>query len=684
MTEDLLAEIRKNKDELLNRVKNTERFRRAVSLLPVERTDTLRLSFAQERLWFLYHLFPEIPFYNIPLIMRLAGVMDITALQKSLQALIDRHESLRTCFPTIDDQPVQVIRDDCLVLLLEHNLKDLPEAERETAAAKVIEEEILRPFDLTHGPVIRAALIRIADQDHILVITLHHIVTDAWSRSIIHRDLAALYNAHVLQQTPTLPALPIQYVDFAHWQRQWLTGEVLEDQLRYWRTRLAEVSTLRLPMDRPRPPVQTHSGASYTFQLSKSLTQGLQALSRQSKVTPATTLLAAFQALLGRYTGQTDIAVGTPIANRTRPELENLVGFFVNSLVMRTDLSGDPTFRDLLDRVHSVALEAYEHQDLPFEQLVAELQPERDFSRNPLFQVVFAFQNVPREEAALHGLTIRPMAKNITTTRVDLECFVGEWNEELHVALVFNTDLFDRETIERFGTHFLKVLTEVARDPDQRISDVQVLTDAERQQMLIDWNDTSSKYPRDRCVHQLFEQQVEQSPDAVAVIYGDQKLTYRQLNVRANQLARYLNKLGVGPEVLVGICLERSLEIVIAVLGILKAGGAYVPLDLAYPKERLAFMLSDTQIPVLLTQQKLLSGLPETAARVVCLDSHWEAIGKESHENPISDAVAENLAYVMYTSGSTGRPKGVCVTHRNVVRLVKATNYASIGAEEVF
>ena len=267
------------------------------------------------------------------------------------------------------------------------------------------------------------------------MITLHHIVTDGWSRGIIQRDLASLYNAQVLQQTPTLPALPIQYVDFAHWQRQWLTGEVLEDQLRYWRTHLAEVSTLDLPMDRPRPPVQTHSGASYTFQLSKSLTQDLQALSRQSEVTLATTLLAAFQALLGRYTGQTDIVVGTPIANRTRPELENLVGFFVNSLVIRTDLSGDPTFRELLGRVHSVALGAYEHQDLPFEQLVAELQPERDFSRNPLFQVVFAFQNVPREAAAFHGLTIQPMAKNITTTRMDLECFVWEVNEELQVAL---------------------------------------------------------------------------------------------------------------------------------------------------------------------------------------------------------------------------------------------------------
>ena len=411
ITDDLLAEIKRNKEELLTRIQGSTRFSRAVSLSPIERSDSLQLSFAQQRLWFLYHLFPEIPVYNVRLLLRLAGAMDTSALQKSFQALVDRHEPLRTCFPTVDDEPVQVIRDGCPAPLLEHNLEDLPEAERATAADKLIEEEILRPFDLTHGPVIRAALLRIADQDHILLITVHHIVTDGWSLGVIQRDLAALYNAQVLRQTPTLPALPIQYVDFAHWQRQWLTGEVLADQLRYWRTHLADLSTLALPTDRPRPPVQTHSGASHTFQLSQSLTQDLHALSRQAEVTVATTLLAAFQVLLGRYSGQTDIAVGSPIANRTRLELENLVGFFVNTLVMRTDLSGNPTFREVLARVNEVALGAYEHQDLPFEQLVGELEPERDFSRNPLFQIVFAFQNIPRETAAFQGLSIRPMGR---------------------------------------------------------------------------------------------------------------------------------------------------------------------------------------------------------------------------------------------------------------------------------
>ncbi len=365
MTDDLLAEIKAHKSELLQHLKNADRSHRAVSLCPVDRTDTLPLSFAQERLWFLYQLFPESLAYNFSFKIRLAGILDIPALQKSLRALIDRHESLRTCFPTIDGKPVQLILDDCPVPLVEHDLTDLPEVERETAADKLIEEEFLRLFDLTHGPVVRTALLGMADQDHILVITIHHIASDAWSNSIFQRDLAAFYNAEVLQQAPTLPALPVQYADFAHWQRQWLTEEVLEDQLRYWRTHLTELPTLHLPLDHPRPAVQTHSGSSHTFQVSKSLTQDLHALSRQAEVTLATTLLAAFQVLLGRYSGQTDIVVGMPIANRPRSELEDLVGFFVNSLVMRTNLSGDPTFREVLTRVREVALGAYEHQDLP-------------------------------------------------------------------------------------------------------------------------------------------------------------------------------------------------------------------------------------------------------------------------------------------------------------------------------
>lgn len=684
ITADLLAEIRKNKVELLNLVQNTERFRQAVSLVPVERTGNLRPSFAQERLWFLYHLFPESPAYNVSIKMRLAGIMDIPALQKSLQALVDRHESFRTCFPTIDGQPVQVIRDYCAISLVEHNLRDLPKADRETAADKLTQEEILRPFDLTHGPVIRATLLRIADQDHILLITLHHIVTDGWSGGIILRDLAAFYNAFMLQKPLALPRLPIHYADFAHWQRQWLTGEVLEGQLAYWRKQLAGLPILDMPTDRPRPPIPTHSGACYKFQLSKSLTQGLQSLSRQSEVTLATTLLAAFQVLLARYTGQTDIAVGSPIANRTRSELENLVGFFVNSLVMRTDLSGDPTFREVQARVHVVALGAYEHQDLPFEQLVAELQPERDFSRNPLFQVLFAFQNVPREAAAFHELTIRPMGKEITTTRMDLECFVEEGNEELHVTLVYNADLFDGETIRRFGTHFHKVLTEVVHDPAQQLSQIALLEKSERQQLLVEWNATQTTYPREATIAERFEAQMAATPDAVALVFGEDTLTYDELNTRAHQLAHYLRQqYGVGPEVRVGLCMERSLEMVVGLLGILKAGGSYVPLDPNAPLERLAFMFKDADIAVVLTQGILKAHLPaEWTGQVLALDTEWATITQMPATNVTSGVTAENLAYIMYTSGSTGVPKGTSICQRNVVRLVTKTNYLDFGPAE--
>ncbi|MBD3856574.1 MAG: amino acid adenylation domain-containing protein, partial [Acidobacteria bacterium] len=686
MTDDLLAEIRTHKAELLQHLKNADRFRRAVSLCPVERTDTLPLSFAQERLWFVYHLFPESPAYNFSLKMRLAGILDISALQKSLQALIDRHESLRTCLPTIEDRPVQVILDDCPISLSEHDLEDLPEAERETAAYKLIEEEFLRPFDLTHGPVIRAALLRMADQDHILVITLHHIATDAWSNSIFQRDLAALYNAQVLQQNPSLPALPIQYVDFAHWQRQWMTEEVLEDQLRYWRTHLAELPALDLPLDHPRPPVQTHSGASYGFRLSKSLCQGIKSLSRQAEVTLATTLLAAFQVLLGRYSGQTDIVVGMPIANRTRSELENLVGFFVNSLVMRTDLSGDPSFREVLTRVHDVALGAYEHQDLPFEQLVEELQTERDLSKNPLFQTIFAFQNVPREPAEFHGLTSHPMGKDSTTSHMDLECFVEEVDGELCGTLVFNTDLFDRATIERFGTHFQNVLTEVVRDPVQRLSQISLLDETERRQLLVELNATERDYPRDATLAERFEAQAAATPDGVALLFEEQQLTYRELSTRTNQLARYLRQHhGVGPEVCVGLYMERSVEMVVGVLGIVKAGGAYVPLDPNAPAGRLAFMLEDADIALVLTQDAAREELPaEWSGPVIALDSEWPTIVQTPSTELTSGATAENLAYIMYTSGSTGVPKGTSICQRSVMRLVKNTNYLEVGPADTF
>jgi aspartate racemase len=522
-------------------------------------------------------------------------------------------------------------------------------------------------------------------EDYILLVVMHHIVCDGWSARVFTKELAVFYETFSTGTTSPLPELPIQYADHAYWQRQRLQGEVLDQQVSYWRDILAESPPLLdLPTDRPRRSYQTFCGANQTIMISSPLQKLLKELSRKEDVTLFMTLLAAFKVLLYRYTGQMDIVVGSPIAGRSHIETEDLIGFFVNTLVLRTDLSGNPSFRQLLQRIRKTTIGAYEHGNLPLEKVVEVLKPERELSRNPFFQVLFNFENVPEKNINLSKLNISEFEFNSGIAAFDLSVEIFEKKEELYCLVDYNTDIFESLTITRMTGHYKTLLESLVADPDQRVSDVQILTYAERQQLLIDWNDTSSKYPRDRCVHQLFEEQVEQSPDAVAVAYVDEQLTYRKLNARANQLAHYLKSFGIGPEVLVGICLERSLDMIIAVLGILKAGGAYVPLDPEYPQERLAFMLADTQTPVLLTQQKLLNGLPEIAARLVCLDSHWEAIGKESHENPISDAVAENLAYVMYTSGSTGRPKGVCVTHRNVVRLVKATNYASLGAEEVF
>jgi aspartate racemase len=686
MTDELIAEIRAHKDELLQLLERTERLRRAVTLCPVERTNSLPLSFSQERLWFLYQLFPESLAYNYTITHRLAGDLDLPALQQSLQALVDRHESLRTCFPTVDEKPVQRILDECSIPLSTHDLRHLPEPEREAAAGELIEGEFLQPFDLDRGPVIRGALLRMADRDHILVITIHHIATDAWSNSILLRDLAELYNAHVLQKSPTLPPLPVQYADYAHWQRKWLSAELLEEQLDYWRTQLAQLPALELPTDHPRPPVQTHSGASSRFRLSKSVSRALEYLSRDTDVTVATTLLAAFQVLLGRYTGQTDVVVGMPIANRTRSEIDNLVGFFVNTLVIRADLSSDPTFRELLSRVHDVALRAYENQDLPFERLVDELRPERDLSRNPLFQTIFAFQNVHREHAEFVGLTNRPLERDSTTSHTDLECFVEEDNEHLRVTLAFNTDLFDRETIERFGHHFEQVVTAVARDPNQRLSRIPLLDEADHRQLLLGWNSTATDYPREETLAERFESQAAATPDSVALVFEGRQVSYRELDDRAGALARYLRaRRGVGPETRVGLYLQRGVDMIVGVLGIIKAGGAYVPLDPNAPATRLAFILDDADVALVLTQDAARNELPtDWTGPVVALDSEWPVIEQTPDAPFTHNATAENLAYIMYTSGSTGIPKGTSVCHRSVMRLVMNTNYLEFGPTETF
>ncbi len=637
---------------------------------PVSRDEELPLSFAQQRLWFLDQLAPGNLFYNIPMAVRLTGELDVAALERTLNEVVCRHEALRTTFVTVDERPVQVIAPELILPLPVDDLTHLPENEREAAAQRLATEEAQQPFDLAQGPLLRARLLRLGEEEHIVVLTVHHIVSDGWSLGVLVQEVATLYAAFKAKEPSPLPELPIQYADFAHWQREWLQGEILEAQLAYWRQQLGgSAPILELPTDRPRPAMQTYQGATQTFSLPHSLSDSLKALTREQGATLFMTLLAAFQSLLYRYTGQEDITVGTPIANRNRAAIEGLIGFFVNTLVIRTDLSGDPTFEELLGRVREVALDAYAHQDLPFEVLVETLQPQRDLSYTPLFQVMFVMDTPPVEAIPLPELTLSPIEVQRGAATFDLTLSISDVPGGLGGYIEYNTDLFDRETIQRLVGHFEAMLEAVVDAPDKPISTLPILTQPEQHKMLVEWNATAVEFQRGACIHHLFETQVKARPGAVAATYQGQQLTYAELNRRTNQLAHYLQKLGVGPDTLVGISTLRSLEMVVGILGTLKAGGAYLPLDPFYPRERLAFMLGDSQVPVLLTQAHLEEWLPEHEARVVRLDADWTEIAQESTENPESEVAAENLAYVIYTSGSTGVPKGTMLQHQGLSNL---------------
>ncbi|RPI05054.1 MAG: non-ribosomal peptide synthetase, partial [Zetaproteobacteria bacterium] len=629
------------------------------------------LAFAQQRLWFLEQLEPASPLYNVHAAFRVQGALDAAALQTALDGLVARHEALRTTFAAPDGQPVQVVGAPRPVPLAVVDLTAHPEPEREAACQRCLAAEIRRPFDLTRDLMLRALLVRLGADEHVLLVAKHHIASDGWSTGVLWRELSRLYAAAVAGRPPDLPALPIQYADYAIWQRQWLQGDVLAAQLAYWRDRLAGAPAhLELPTDRPRPAVQTTRGAHRGRTLPPALRAALEALGRQAGATLFMTLLAAFQTLLARYTGQEDIVVGSPIAGRTRVETEGLIGFFVNTLVLRTDLAGNPPFRELLGRVREGCLGAYAHQELPFEKLVEELQPARTLSQSPLFQVMFILQNAPRTPLALPGLTLTPFRVESGTAKFELSLAVTATETGLQTTAEYNADLFDAATIDRLLGHYQTLLEGIVAAPDRPIGALPLLTAAERHQLLVAWNATATAYPRDCRVHELFEAQVARTPEAVAVVWADQTLSYGELNRRANQLAHHLQHLGVGPETLVGLCLERSPELVVGLLGILKAGGAYVPLDPTYPRDRLAFMLEDSRAAVLLTQTRLLAGLPAHDAHVVCLDTAGAALAPESPENPPCVGTADTLAYVLYTSGSTGQPKGVAMPHRPLVNLI--------------
>ncbi|MFN7945818.1 MAG: amino acid adenylation domain-containing protein [Blastocatellia bacterium] len=658
----------------------------APPLTATARDGKLPLSFAQQRLWFLDQLEPNSPFYNNPSAFRLKGTLDTAALEHSLNEVIRRHEALRTTFKLEGSEPVQDIAPELTLTIPHHDLRHLDETEREAEAMRLAQEEAMQPFDLAQGPLLRAALIRLAEDDYVLLLTMHHIISDGWSVGVFIREIVTLYTAALSGAEAKLSALPIQYADYAKWQREWLQGETLQRQLDYWTEKLhGRPTVLELPTDRPRPAIVTSRGATISFNLPKSLQDALISLSRQEGVTLFMTLLAAFQTLLHRYSNQREISVGTPIASRTRAETENLIGFFVNTLVMNTDLSGDPEFTELLARVRETALGAYAHQDLPFEQLVEALQPERDLSHTPLFQVMLVLGNMPMESAELPGVTLLPFAADSHTARFDLTLLMNESQDGLSGNIEYNTDLFDASTIERLISHFRTLLEAVADDPAQPISQLPLLTVTEARQMLTDWNHTDAPYPSESCFHHLFEQHALARPDAVAVQFGPQHLTYAELNARASQLAQYLQILGVTPDTIVGICTERSLEMIVGILGVLKAGGAYLPLDPHYPADRLAFMFADSQARILLTQQQLkplianlksqISDL-QSELHLLSLDAEWAAISEQSAANVSSAATAQNLAYVIYTSGSTGQPKGTLLEHRGLCNLVAAQQQA--------
>jgi non-ribosomal peptide synthetase component F len=516
------------------------------------------LSFAQQRLWFLSQLEPNSPFYNIPAAVRLRGQLNLGALQQSFNEIISRHEALRSNFQTREGQAISVISETVPLILPIFDISELPLNQQEAEVRQQASQEAQKPFDLNSDLLLRAKLLRLSKQEHILLLTMHHIVSDGWSIGVMVRELATLYQAFCNGQPSPLPALPIQYVDFAVWQREWLQGEVLETQISYWLKHLENApKVLELPTDRPRPAIQTFRGATYSFKLSKELSASLNKLSQQQGSTLFMILLAGFQTLLWRYTDQEDIAIGSPIANRNRTEIEGLIGFFVNTLVLRTNLAGNPSFEELLKRVREVALGAYAHQDLPFELLVEQLQPQRDLSYTPLFQVMFVLQNAPMSALELPGLTLTLLESNSDSAKFDLTLQMIETEEGLVGSLEYNTDLFEENTIHRMVGHLQTLLEGVVANPQQHLSELPLLSESERHQLLVEWNDTEVEYPQQLCIHQLFEAQVERTPDSIAVVFEDQQLTYRELNTKANQLAHYLQTLGVKPEVLVGICVER-------------------------------------------------------------------------------------------------------------------------------
>jgi amino acid adenylation domain-containing protein len=641
--------------------------------------DNMPLSYSQERMWFLHQLAPESSAYNIFTAARIIGKLNQSFLETSLKSIVKRHGSLRTVFSTVDGQPIQVITSEPETVLSIVDLQTSPTDTLEAAIIELLKTCAIKPFDLVSGPLFKVLLVQLNADEHILAITMHHVISDQWSMGVFTRELIAFYEKLDSDQTPELADLPIQYTDFAQWQREALHGRMLQTQLEYWKKQLQGLQVLELPTDKARPSIQTYNGARLIHPLSPQLIEKMRLLTRSEQVTQFILALTVFNIFLSRYTGQEDITVGIPTANRDRVEIEPLIGTFVNTLVLRTDLSGNPTFKELLHKVRQTTLDALANKDLPFARLVEELRPDRDMSYSPLVQVLFNGINTPFEYPRLRELTITPVVIDKASTQFDLSVTLSTDFTPL-LSFSFNTDLFYEETGQRMLTHLMTILEDAVENPDKHLSDLRIMTEKESCQQLEKWNNTTTNYPKGLCLHQLFELQVERTPKAVAVRYGDQQLTFGELNWHADQLAHYLRSLGVGPDICVGICLERSLEMVIGLIGILKAGGTYLPLDPAFPIDRLEYMISDAKAPILLTKsdllvaQHLIERLPDQDSCIIYLDKDWAAV--KAHAGGISGnslqtrVTPDNLAYIIYTSGSTGKPKGVQLLHKAAVNFL--------------
>ncbi len=650
-----------------------------------EASRSFPLSFAQERLWILDRLDPGNPVYCIPMAMRLRGPLDVDALHRTLTELVARHESLRTKIVSAGDQPMQVVEPAQPQMLTVVDLEHVEPAQREAEAVARAQREACKPFRLDEAPLFRALLLRFSASEHILVVVMHHIISDDWSMAVLFREVALLYKAFCAGQPSPLGPLPVQYADYAVWQRQRLQGEPLQRLLDYWRERLRDVVPLDLPTDQSRGLQLELAGSTEEMQLPPALLAGLRELGRREGATLYMTLLAAFQVLLYRYSGQEDFTVGSPIAGRLGKETEGLVGFFVNTLVLRAELAGDPSFRSLLRRTRQTALDAFQHQELPFERLVDALNPEREGNRNPLFQVMFTLLSAPWPELTVAGLALSVIPLETGTSMFELSFTMREQREGLAISAEYRTGLFRAETIRRMLKHFQVLVEGIVAQPDLAVAQLPLLDEPERRQLLVGWNDTARDYPTGPCVHDFFHRQVEQTPEATALIDGPRQWSYRELDERANRLAHFLERRGVGPDHLVAVRLTRSAELIVAILGVLKAGGAYLPLEPELPAQRLQFTLEDSGADILLTQQALRGNLPEGLRHVICLDADWQEIAACPAEPPVGRTTGEHLAYVIYTSGSTGRPKGVMIEHRALVNYTQAAieQYGITAADRV-